>query len=278
MFGYLTAYKDKLSKEEQERYQAYYCGLCRELGRKFGRRSQLILAYDPVFLALLYADLYDAEETVGRFLCVLKGKKVLKASCETLSFAADINLLTAYHNFRDQVRDGEGKAAKAAVSALKKAYARTAERYPEKKAALEAYMEKLGAYEQAPDDNPDYAANLTGEMCSLVFSLREDEYSEYLKGMFFSLGKFVYLCDAYTDVEKDRKRGVYNPYAALYGQPDFEEKVRWHLENVMEDCTRYFEMLPLIENHEILSNLLYSGIWMRYAEAQKEREEKTQEN
>mgnify|MGYP006990145828 CR=1 FL=1 len=37
------------------------------------------------------------------------------------------------------------------------------------------------------------------------------------------LGKFVYLLDAYDDLEKDRKRGSFNPLLSVAGRPDFDE-------------------------------------------------------
>lgn len=36
MFGYVTIYHKGLEKPELDRYQAYYCGLCRTLGQKYG--------------------------------------------------------------------------------------------------------------------------------------------------------------------------------------------------------------------------------------------------
>ena len=32
MFGYVTIYRKGLAKEDLDRYQAYYCGLCQALG------------------------------------------------------------------------------------------------------------------------------------------------------------------------------------------------------------------------------------------------------
>lgn len=46
MFGYVTLYRKGLADAEMDRYQAYYCGLCRTLGRRYGRTGQLALSYD----------------------------------------------------------------------------------------------------------------------------------------------------------------------------------------------------------------------------------------
>ena len=35
-------------------YQAYYCGLCQSLGRKYGTAARMALSYDMTFAALLH--------------------------------------------------------------------------------------------------------------------------------------------------------------------------------------------------------------------------------
>ena len=61
MFGYVTIYHKGLEKPELDRYQAYYCGLCRTLGQKYGLPGQLTLSYDLAFIAILHSALYEPE-------------------------------------------------------------------------------------------------------------------------------------------------------------------------------------------------------------------------
>ncbi len=53
MFGYIICNKSGLSKEELDRYQSVYCGLCRALGDRFGQKERMSLSFDMAFLALL---------------------------------------------------------------------------------------------------------------------------------------------------------------------------------------------------------------------------------
>lgn len=276
MFGYVTPYKEQLSEADKSIYESYYCGLCRTLGRKFGPISQLVLAYDPVFLALLENGLYEHEDSFSRGICVYKGRRVHRADSPDLDYAADVNLMLSYHNYIDQVHDSASRTARRAVRLLKKPYLRTAERYPRQRQALEVYMHELSAYEKAPDDNPDYAANLTGTMLSEVFLEKEDEWQETLRRMFFYLGKFIYLTDAYADVLEDAESGSYNPYHAAYARADFDDYVRMHLESVMAECARAFEMLPLFKYRELLRNILYAGVWTSYSTVRHERMKKSE--
>ncbi|MBR6321927.1 MAG: hypothetical protein IKR59_03575 [Lachnospiraceae bacterium] len=274
MFGYLTAYTDRLTQEEKDVYQGYYCGLCRTLAAKYGKKSSLVLAYDPVFLALLYTSLYESGEEFSRFRCFYKGTRVPLVQSESLDYAADVNLMLAFHNFRDKAYDSASKKAAMAVRFLEKPYLETAQRLPRQAAALENYMEALHACERRASDNPDEAANLTGKMTEEVFLLRHDEFEKYLRPVFFGLGKYIYLTDAYCDLEKDLETGEYNPYRSISNRADFEEMVLMHLEGVMGECTRNFEKLPLFLHREIMQNILYAGAWLGYRKTLKERKEK----
>ncbi|MBR0086504.1 MAG: hypothetical protein IJL98_02065 [Lachnospiraceae bacterium] len=278
MFGYLTPYKEGLSEKDRETYQAYYCGLCRELKHRFGMKSQLILAYDLVFLALLRNGLYEEDTAREKGFCFWKHTQVFRESDPCLAYAADMNLLLSYNNYIDQAHDSASKKAQTAVKLLKKDYEAVSARYPRQKEAVETYMKKLSAWEKDPGDNPDEAANYTGEMLREVFLEREDEYASYLRPMFYYLGKYIYLCDAYTDVFDDLASGSYNPYAALADTEGFDDLVQRHLESVMGECCRYFEMLPLFRHRDILRNILYAGVWIAYSGSRNQRTKEGKES
>ena len=85
----------------------------------------------------------------------------------------------------------------------------------------------------------------------------------------FFLGKFIYLLDAYDDLEKDIKKKNYNPLKPLYGEKDYEERCRELLLMMMAECSSEFEKLPCIQDEEILRNILYAGVWTKYNKIQK---------
>ena len=62
MFGYITINKAELKFREFDLYQAYYCGLCEELKKRYGRIGQATLTYDMTFLLLLFTGLYEPKE------------------------------------------------------------------------------------------------------------------------------------------------------------------------------------------------------------------------
>ena len=71
MFGYVTASLKELDKDEQKRYNAVYCGICRQIRSQSGQKARLGLSYDMAFLALLLMSLYEPEEECGDRACRL---------------------------------------------------------------------------------------------------------------------------------------------------------------------------------------------------------------
>ena len=79
---------------------------------------------------------------------------------------------------------------------------------------MEAYMRKLNMLESKRETNLDSIAGLTGEMLGEIF-LGRRYLAEELHCLGFYMGKFIYLMDAYEDLEKDLRKKEYNPFEAM---------------------------------------------------------------
>jgi len=130
---------------------------------------------------------------------------------------------------------------------------------------------ELSKKEAAGETDIDVMAGIFGQILGCVFSYAKDEWEDELYRMGFYLGKFIYICDAYEDIESDIKKNAYNPFKMVYNDEGFEEKVNSLLTMMMAACCKEFETLPIIKNAEILRNILYSGVWSRYELARKKR-------
>ena len=53
MLGYVTCEKAELKVREYELYSAYYCGVCKSIGARYGQLARTVLSYDSVFLSML---------------------------------------------------------------------------------------------------------------------------------------------------------------------------------------------------------------------------------
>lgn len=271
MFGYVVVNKPELLVKDFDTYRTYYCGLCHALKERLGKRAQLTLSYDMTFLAILLTGLYEPKTRKTCRVCLLHPAAkhpTMENSC--LSYAADMNLLLSYYNLMDDWQDEKKIKSRLLAVSLRPAVKKIAAAYPRQREAVCRYLRTLRKCERQASGDLDFVAGLTGEMLGEIFVWKEDLWASRLRRMGFFLGKFIYLMDAYEDLEEDRKKGLYNPWDALSQQPDFSGTVEEILNMMMGECSLAFEQLPILQNTAILRNVLYSGVWSRY-EKIKER-------
>lgn len=272
MFGYVTINQEEIKIKDYRVYRAYYCGLCKRLDKGYGVRGRVLLTYDMTFLGLLLSSLYESQGEMQLHRCALHPtKKQPIANNVMLDYAADMNILLAYHNLMDDWFDDHNAAKLSMARMIHRKYKEASARYPRQKRAVYTYMKKMRECERSGEENLDVAAGLTGSVLRQLFIFKNDEWKEALGDMGFYLGKFIYLMDAYEDVIKDSKRGSYNPLRPIMQDSDFAQTCKNMMTLMMAECCRSFERLPIIENVDILRNILYSGVWVKYEKVTMER-------
>lgn len=272
MFGYIIINKAEMKFKEFDIYHSFYCGICRDLKRKYGLCGQMSLSYDMTFLAILLTGLYEPETRTGSCKCVAHPFESHETRNNIFTeYAADMNLLFACFKCRDDWED-ERKLWRLLLGRLLEGKAGgLRERYAEKIRTLNLLMQDFSDAEKSDAMDIDVLAGLFGRVMGEIMAVREDEWAESLRRLGFFLGKFVYLCDAYEDIEADIRKGTPNPLKSRYDKPDFEEESRAILMMMMSECCKEFERLPILENVEILRNILYSGVWCRYETVREKR-------
>lgn len=275
MYGYVIINEEKLTREQSDRYRAYYCGLCRALGNRHGSCGKLTLSYDLTFLSMLLAALYEPEEENGSSRCMLHPAQPHPwVSTEFDQYAADMSVLLTCCRCEDDWKDDHKYTAIMLKHALSRQFAEVSEKYPRQAVAVSHSLQQLARLEEAQSCDLDEVSGCFGLMLSAVFDVKNDEWSVPLREMGFSLGKFIYLMDAYDDLEKDIKKGHYNPLRQLSLLPEYEERIHEILTMLMAQCAAAFERLPVLRDAEILRNVLYSGVWTRYAQIKGMKEKK----
>ena len=268
MFGYVLVNKPELKIREFEVYRSYYCGLCHALKSRYGNLSRLTLNYDMTFLVMLLSDLYDAEDNTTCGHCMLHPvKKHCSRRNEVTDYCADMCILLSYYKCLDDWKDEKKLSKKLMAGVLGKKCRKVKERYPEKAEFVENRLNMLSIVESSKADHIDKAARVFGEIMAEIFVYKDDRWKEDLYKIGFYLGKFIYLLDAYEDIENDIKSGAYNPFKGIYKNEDFDNQVLKLLLLMIGECTDAFERLPLVDNVEILRNILYSGVWVRFGKA-----------
>lgn len=272
MFGYIIVNKAEMKFKEFDEYHSFYCGICRDLKRKYGGWGQLSLSYDMTFLAILLTSLYEPETVVSKCKCIAHPFESHPTKNNTFTeYAADMNALFAYYKCLDDWED-EKKLHKLLYSKLLEGKTgKLQEHYAEKVKKISLLMQSFTEAEQSENADIDSLAGLFGQVMAEIVAFREDEWSENLHRLGFFLGKFIYICDAYEDIETDIKKGTFNPLKQRYENPGFEEECKTILMMMISECCKEFEKLPILDNVEILRNILYSGVWCRYEAVHEKR-------
>ena len=278
MLGVMTVRKEELKFREFDRYRGFYCGLCRAIGQRCGKACRMALSFEMTFLSMLLTSLYEPQTSGEMRRCAFHPiEKRLMLGNDAIDYCADLSALISYYDLRDGWED-ERRVDRLAESVLLKAAAgRAGGALPRQREAVERYVARLHEVERRNDMNLDAAANLSGEMLGELYVWKKDVYERDLRELGFYLGKFIYLCDSFEDVEQDIRKKNYNPLVERFERPVFEAESRMMLEDMMARACRAFECLPLLEDAPIMRNILYSGIWLRFEGACERRKAKSKQ-
>ena len=279
MFGYIEMNKPEIKFKDFDLYKSFYCGLCRELREKYGVSAQLTLSYDMTFVILLLSGLYEPRTYKGTTHCMIHPvRKQTVRKNEITEYGADMNVLLTYYKCLDDWKDDRKYLKLGYARLLEGKNKRLNKLYPEKSRRIAELLDELSRLEKENETDVDRMSGIFGHIMEEILAYRQDEWEKSLRKIGFYLGKFIYLLDAYDDVEDDGKNKDYNPFAEKYTMEGFDEEVRQILIMMLAETCREFEKLPIIKYGDILRNILYSGVWCRFEQvSRKRREEREKE-
>ena len=222
MYGYVRTDTPSLRVYEYEEYKGVYCSLCRILGKRYGILSRLLLSYDLTFLAMFLLGLEGGcTFTPGR--CPFNPAKkctFLKQRHTALEYCADITVIMAYHKLLDNIQD-EGFfkriLCRLALPYLSLLYRKAKKNRSETAELVENMMGEQALAEQN-FQGIDALCEPTAKCLGVIASYGEtDEEIRKIRYRFgYCIGRWIYLCDAFDDIEDDLKKGGFNPFVRKY--------------------------------------------------------------
>lgn len=280
MYGYVRIYKPELKFREYDIYRSCYCGLCHALHKRYGTAARWTLSYDMTFLVLLLTGLYEPVETEAQHRCSAHPfQKQWYRVSEMADYAADMSILLYHEKCMDDWNDERKLSRRAAAGMLKGNFQKAKKYYPEKAAWIAMQLELLHEMEERLEPNAETVAGCFGKLLGELFVWKSDEWEESLRKIGFYLGKFIYLLDAYDDLERDRKKKCYNPFLLDSVEDDaFHENCEKLLQMMISACASEFERLPILKYADILRNILYAGVWQQFYQKKHIRQEKKDES
>lgn len=267
MFGYVRPALDRMGEEQRDAYQSAYCGLCHALGERHGWLARLTLRYDFTFLAIVLAAGGQGEGMSCR-KCPIHPFREPRPCLEGagLAAAADQSIILTWHKLSDDVDDHgffAGLPYRSMRRAFRRACRRAAQAQPEFDAQVREGLARLRALEQARSPELDRAADAFA--CILARSAQavpEERDRRALGQLLYHLGRWIYLMDAWDDLDEDEKKGRYNPLDARFGGRAREERA--YLEATATHSLRLAgsaaNLLELGRWTPVVENVLYSGL------------------
>ena len=263
MFGYIRPLEAQLRVCELEEYRAVYCGLCRTLGKRFGPFARAALSFDFVFITMLAISVKGDNPTFSKHACPffpLRKRPHLEI-CKEAELACDELILLLRESCNDKIADESALASLKwrAVAPLIELSARSAVAARPEIDALCREMTAAQAMTEADRDaSVDAACHPTASaMSELLSALSDDENeSRILARLGYMLGRFIYLCDAIDDLEKDREKGAFNPFI-LRDDKEYQRNV---LQMTIAEACNAYDLLSLDYFKGILDNIVFLGL------------------
>ena len=266
MFGYVRINKMDLTFREFDYYKGYYCGLCKYLKENHGEVSRLSLNYDITFLIVILTALYKLDSDITYERCIANPlKKKMRIVNEITEYAASMNILLSYYKLEDNLYDDNGIKDKLAYELYKGKLKKAYEKYPQKAEYIKQQLGNLRELEKQESKSIDKVSNIFGNLMGEIFVYKKDEYEQNLRNIGFNLGKYIYILDAYEDLEEDNKKGRYNPFIEYIDKKEeLKNKVDRLISMSLGMATKNIEQLNLEFNKSIIDNIIYSGVYLRY--------------
>ena len=221
MFGYIRPVKGELYVKDSEFYSSVYCGLCRYGGKNISHLTRWLLNYDFVLLALLRMKLTDDKVCVKKKRCPYSLKKKNCACAdESYSFVCSAFGLLTYGKLLDDIKDEKGfkRFCKILVKPLFKHIGKKSDKFDGLKDIVFNGLKATDEAEARGWDSVDRAADGFGTMMKEIASYGlEGDKKMIAEQCGYHIGRFIYIADAFDDLESDEKSGNYNPLLRKYG-------------------------------------------------------------
>lgn len=276
MFGYIKVDKPNILIKDFNTYKAYYCGLCKSIGKHAGELMRLGVNYDIAFLSILahnYEDLQPEFDMQRCFIHPIGPKFSVVLNDSVQERIVDINTILGYYKVYDDLSDKGGVKHLAAKNILKPYYKKAAKRLPELDAALKKCFAELHELESAGSRDVDKLSKTSADMLVAVGLAACKNPDEHLVALCADLGRWIYEIDAFDDLKKDVEKGCFNPFADHPVEGEELEKLRQFVSDrlfgYIKNIRAAYDKMRITVSEGPLSNIIYLGLRARTEEVLK---------
>ena len=289
MFGYVKPFKPHMRISEYETYSSVYYGLCRILEKTYGISARMT-SCDFAMLGLMELAMNDSEVEIVHCRCAAHPfkKRPCMQSDGGLEYTAAAASILIYHKIRDDIdhRRFLGKLGPSfMIGSAKKACKKASEAYPELAEYVSKQLKRQERLEKNNCKSIDRAAepfsNILGEIASGLSENKEEK--RVLRRFGYLLGRFVYITDAFDNVEKDFKANGFNPL--IRGNKTINDLTMPEIRTKAEDSVNFtlgaladcYVQLELKRFKPIIDNIVYMGLKNAFYDIVNEKIEKLEQ-
>ena len=199
--------------------------------------------------------------------CPLRGKPSCQGG-QALERAADESVILTYWKLRDSVADRsfwKGIFARLLSLLLRPSYRKAAARVPDFDRQVVTCLEELQALEQAGSPSLDRTADTFARILQgAAPAAGPPDRDRAVAQMLYHVGRWIYLTDAWDDLQEDRESGAYNPAAARWpdGPEAHGDELRTTLRHSLNLAASAYSLSDFGCWSDILANILYLGLPM----------------
>ena len=271
MFGYVRPLRDELKIRDDRTYWAAYCGLCRDLSRRFGFRARFLVNYDMTFLYLLRASTLNAAEQ-KRCWCPAKVCGKQNCFCDGAGYesVSAFCVILSVHKLRDNIRDNgffRSVPYRLAALLLRRAYRRAVKAMPEFDRLVREQLDRLSDLEAAHSPSIDATADAFARIIeACAADLSDPAVRLPMQTVLYQVGRFIYLADALDDLAEDCRRDAYNPLRFRFAVENgaLKQEDRGYLTELTDSSVNLagaaLELLPMRSGRPLLENIVYYGL------------------
>ena len=264
LFGFVNIYRDELRIKDYNIFKAYYCGLCKALGKRYNQIVRLGLSYDMTFLAILADSLCEKQPHFANEGCIKHiGKKKICVDNEAIDYSADMSILMTYLKLSDDISDEHSIKAFLLRTPYYFSFKKASCKYKSISTYISECLKNLRELEQDRCSCIDAVADCFAKMTRNIF----EGFDIVLGDVGYNIGRYIYIADAYTDIFKDMESGAYNPYVCAHiknndflKSEEFRHSVMGSLNMTLNALADSYRKLNIKRNKEILDNIIYMGL------------------
>lgn len=279
MFGYITPLKIELKVKEYEYFRSYYHGLCYSLKNNFGNIPRLTLNYDMTFIGFILDGLSTDLITIENKRCIKHPTYDIQVIQETkaLKYVSNLSVIFFDYKLKDNIKDDNNSKSKVFNIFLSPYSKKALSNYNPINYIIKLNLDNLSDMElrKSFTSLDEICHPFSDTMASILkdypYELHND--SIYLRDNLYKLGyfigKYIYIIDAFDDLEDDILNNQFNPLSIIYklNLNNYKSKLNTIIEEVdflilgyISNCKEIIDSIEFIKHKEILDNIITLGM------------------